>query len=225
MTATWATIKRDYEVKYQPIADYMNNSLGKDMDALRQALSMYVQSGGIAADPSSNGPYEAILARSNTINDKKNALLTLNKDLANQLANYSKTTDMDSLLMENGKLQAAIKPLEEKAANATNDEKAAELRDQILRSRDTAITKHQLFLLGRPLRPSFIPFLWALSVLFIGTGVLLYTYFFPIPPELWPMTLASIYTTLSSPWVWGSLFGAAAIVIFFLVLKIVGYFK
>jgi hypothetical protein len=59
-----------------------------------------------------------------------------------------------------------------------------------------------------------------LSVLFIGTGILLYTYFFPIPPELWPMTLASIYTTLSSPWIWGSLFGAAAIVIFFLVLKI-----
>ena len=225
MTATWATIKKDYEIKFQPIADYMNGSLGKDLDALRQALSMYIQSGGISTDPSANGPYDAILTRSNTINDKKTALLTLNKELASQLANYSKTADMDSLLIENGKLQAAIKPLEEKAANATNDEKAAELRDQILRSRDTAITKHQLFLLGRPLRPSFIPFLWALSVLFIGTGILLYTYFFPIPPELWPMTLASIYTTLSSPWVWGSLFGAAAIVIFFLVLKIVGYFK
>jgi hypothetical protein len=225
MTATWASIKKDYEAKFEPIASYMNNSLGKDLDALRQGLSLYVQSGGISTDPSSNATYTSVLDRSNTINNHKNSLLTLNKDLANQLANYSKTADMDTLLIENGTLQADIKRLEVEAEKVTNDEKAAELRDQILRSRDTAITKHQLFLLGRPLRPSFIPFLWALSVLFIGTGILLYTYFFPIPPELWPMTLASIYTTLGSPWVWGSLFGAAAIVIFFLVLKIVGYFK
>jgi hypothetical protein len=225
MATTWAAMKQENNNKFATIADYLNNSLPKDIDALSQGLSLYVQSGGIASDPASDGPYKTILEKSNIINTQKKALADLNKQVAKQINTYSATADMDTMLLENGKLQATIKNLEKEVAEASNDEKAAELRDQILRSRDTNITKHQLFLLGRPLRPSFIPFLWALSVLFIGTGILLYAYFFPIPPELWPMTIASIMQTLSSPWVWGSLFGSACIVIFFLVLKIVGYFK
>jgi hypothetical protein len=225
MPSTWAAIKQESEQKFAGIANYMNNSLGKDLDALRQGLSLYVQSGGIASDASSNGPYTTILQKSTIINNQKNDLLELNKNLADSIKNYTKNADMDSVLLSNGRLQAEIKDLEKEAAEVVNDEKAAELRDQLLRSKDTAITKHQLFLLGRPLRPSFIPFLWALSVLFVGTGILLYTYFFPIPPELWPMTFAHMYETISSPWVLGTLFGSACIVIFFLVLKIVGYFK
>jgi len=225
MSKVWATIKQEYEQKFAGIAEYMNNSLPKDVDALKQGLSLYVQSGGIAADPNQNGPYMTIVDKSNTINNQKNSLLQLNKSLADEIKNYTKGADMDSLLQNNGALQTDIKKLKKEAAEATDNEKAAELRDHVLRSRDTSITKHQLFLLGRPLRSSFIPFLWTLSVLFIGVAVLLYTYFFPIPPALWPMVMMNMYATFSSPWAWGSLFGAACIVIFFLVLKVVGYFK
>jgi len=225
MSKTWPDIKQEYKNRYSPLELYIGQPLNSDITTLRGALSQYVQNGGISSDPTTDPTYATILAKSNSINTKKQELLQLNSDLANEIKNFTKGNDMDSILLDNGTLQAHIKSLEKDAAEAKDDEKAAELRDQVLRSRDTAITKHQLFLLGRPLRPSFIPFLWALSALFVGTAILLYTYFFPIPPELWPMTIASIMTTLGNPWVWGSLFGAACIVIFFLVLKIVGYFR
>ena len=65
-----------------------------------------------------------------------------------------------------------------------DDEKTARLRVELLRSKDATITNHQVFLLGRPLRPASIPFLWALSVLFIGIAVLIFYMFNPF--ELTP---------------------------------------
>jgi hypothetical protein len=69
--------------------------------------------------------------------------------------------------------------LEGEINELSNDEKTAKLRVDLLRSRDTNITNHQVFLLGRPLRPASIPLLWALSVLFIGIAVLIFYMFNP----------------------------------------------
>lgn len=224
-TKSWPVLKEDYQKQFAPIGDYINNGLGKDIDTLRDSLSQYVQHAGIATDPANDTIYNTIVSTSNRINQNKNALLKLNKDMASSIKDYSKSTDMDSLLLENGKLQAAIKTLEQQVKEASEDEQAAIVRDEVLRTRETNVTRHQLFLLGRPLRPSFIPFLWALSVLFIGVSVLLITQFFPIPVEQWPYVMSSIQQFFSDPKIWMSLFGSACIVIFFLVLKLIGFFK
>jgi len=59
------------------------------------------------------------------------------------------------------------------------DEQTAKLRVELLRTRDVDVTNHQVFLLGRPLRPASIPLLWALSVLFIGIALLIFYMFNP----------------------------------------------
>jgi len=59
------------------------------------------------------------------------------------------------------------------------DEQTAKLRVELLRTRDVNVTNHQVFLLGRPLRPASIPLLWALSVLFIGSALLIFYMFNP----------------------------------------------
>ena len=69
--------------------------------------------------------------------------------------------------------------LEGEINELSNDEKTAKLRIDLLRSRDSQVTNHQVFLLGRPLRPASIPLLWALSVLFIGIAVLIFYMFNP----------------------------------------------
>jgi hypothetical protein len=46
-------------------------------------------------------------------------------------------------------------------------------RDKLLRSRDTDVTPHQLFVLDRPIRKGLIPYLWVISVLFIGIGLVI----------------------------------------------------
>jgi hypothetical protein len=67
--------------------------------------------------------------------------------------------------------------------------------------------------------------LWALSALFVGLGLLLVAMTFPtfsVSNELEGMDMTDI---LSQPAVWGSLLGAAGIVILFLSLNAAGVFK
>jgi len=218
-------LKEEYQKQYDSIAEYINKRLGNNIDTLRDALSQYVQHAGVATDPANDQIYNTILSTSKEINDNKTALLNLNSTLSQAIKDYTKTVDMDGALQENGKLQTAIKTLEKELSEASEDEQSALVRDEVLRTRDTNVTRHQLFLLGRPLRPSFIPFLWALSILFIGVSVLLITQFFPIPVEQWPYVLAYIGRIFAEPWIWMSLLGSACIVIFFLVLKLIGFFK
>jgi hypothetical protein len=221
----WPILKEEYQKQYDSIAEYINKSLANNIDTLRDALSQYVQHAGVATDPANDQIYNTILSTSKQINDNKTALLNLNSNLGQAIKDYTKTVDMDGALQENGKLQTAIKALEKELAEASEDEQSALVRDEVLRTRDTNITRHQLFLLGRPLRPSFIPFLWALSILFIGVSVLLITQFFPIPVEQWPYVMAYIGSIFSEPWIWMSLFGSVCIVMFFLILKLMGFFK
>lgn len=69
--------------------------------------------------------------------------------------------------------------LEDEIRELSADEQTAKLRVELLRTKDVNLTNHQVFLLGRPLRPASIPLLWALSVLFIGIAVLVFYMFNP----------------------------------------------
>ena len=104
----------------------------------------------------------------------------------------------------------------------SDDEKTAKLRVELLRSKDTAITNHQVFLLGRPLRPASIPFLWALSVLFIGIAVLIFYMFNPFDLTPSNAILFQIYLFLRNPLFIGAALTVITIAIILATLYKVG---
>jgi hypothetical protein len=233
MAATsWPEKRAEFQQRHEAISQYAQNKLPQDLQDLAKALANYVEKGGVAQDPNQDGDFKAIQTISARINQNKQGFSQLNQEIAGTLQTLGSDNDMGLLLMENGVLQQTIIALEKETDTVTQDEKAAIARDELLRGRDTLVTKHQLFMLGRPLRPSSIPILWALSVLFIGIGVLVLQVLFPLTPAALGMSadgsaegiVVSVLTFLSNPWVWGTLFGASIIVILFLSLKIAGYF-
>jgi hypothetical protein len=105
------------------------------------------------------------------------------------------------------------------------DVTSAIARDELLRSRNTDVTRHQLFLLDRPIRRGLIPYLWVLAILFIGVGLVIFRM---TMPELSFSSNGGILTILiaffSNRGVLVSLLVTALIVILFLSLKIGGVF-
>jgi hypothetical protein len=106
---------------------------------------------------------------------------------------------------------------------------SAVARDELLRSRDTNVTRHQLFILDRPIRKSLVPYLWVLSVLFIGVGLVIFRMSAPSlglggPTNGSVSFEMMILEFISNKIVLSSLLISAIIVIIFLSLKIAGVF-
>jgi hypothetical protein len=224
-TATsWPEQKAEFQQRYEAVSSYMQNNLPQDLQNLAQSLANYVERGGVAQDPTQDGDYTNIQALSQRINQNKTAFLTLNKDATAAIQTLGSTTDMNKLLLENGQLQQQLIALEREQDTVKQDEQAAVARDELLRGRNVNVTKHQLFLLGRPLRPASVPVLWSLSVLFIGIGIICLQVLFPFRPQAfgidasapgggWDVMMAPILAYLANPWVWAILFAVAALVI------------
>jgi len=153
-----------------------------------------------------------------TIKEEYKAIINLvNSNTTNTSNNEQNAT---TLATNSAALSRDVATLTQQRDDLLEDKKTAELRDNVLRSGNSAVTSHQIYLLGRPLRPASIPYIWVLSVLFIGLAVLILYMFFPytIPPI--DIVLMDIYFFFSNPWVWSILFGLASIVILFLSLNI-----
>lgn len=219
--STWPDAKKNFQERYEKITTYMQNQLGKDMQTLSQSTANYIAKGGISQDPSQNGDFNSAQQSATNIQQYKQEFQQLNTDISKTLQQLSSNNDMGKLLLENGILQQVNQSLDKEKGLLEEDVKSAELRDELLRSRDTNVTKHQLFLLQRPLRPSSIPYLWALSVLFIGGALILFQQMAPpIAPLFATSGESSIGMYLADPRIWGTLSGALAIVVIFLSLRI-----
>jgi hypothetical protein len=94
------------------------------------------------------------------------------------------------LLTRTGQLQQQIQRLHEIKKDIKVDVESAVARDEVLRSRDTKLNSHKLFLLNRPIRKGVIPYLWVLSVLFIGISLILFRMMLP---ESIPSTNSSAF--------------------------------
>jgi len=129
---------------------------------------------------------------------------------------------IDVITQKNPILQKEVIKLVEERDSLLEDQEVAELRDKVLRSGDVAVSNHQVYLLGRPLRPASIPYLWTLSVLFTGIALLILYMFFPFRAIPFDILLFDIMFFFKNPKVWAVLFGLASIVILFLVLHITG---
>jgi hypothetical protein len=196
-----------------------------DIQNLTNAMAQYVQAGGVSNDPSQDPNYATIVSTSQAIQAAKTRLQELNGAVSNTIRSHASNNDINGLLSENGLLQQAIQDRQQTRQATEADAKAAELRDDVLRTREHAVSKHQLFLLGRPLRPASIPYLWALSTLFVGIGLLGIAMAFPSLSVSEQFEETNWMETLGQPVIWGSVLGACLLVILVLSLNAAGVFK
>jgi len=132
-----------------------------------------------------NGEYDAIskdyTGKSDpvalqTLKDRSTYLFNkINSALSTEIADQP-TAD---LLSRTGQLQQQIQRLHAIKKDIKVDVESAVARDEVLRSRDTKLNSHKLFLLNRPIRKGVIPYLWVLSVLFIGVSLVLFRMMLP----------------------------------------------
>lgn len=95
--------------------------------------------------------------------------------LQKRLKDESKTLDMTGHLGNIGNLQQEIMDLKDQLRLAKEDAENQVGRDIALRTADSAVSKHQLFLFGRPIHQSSIPYLWmsAAVCFFLGFAIII----------------------------------------------------
>jgi len=228
---SWVDQKQGFQQQYQTLSTYQQQQLPKDIQNLQQSLATFVSQGGVAQDPANNGPYVQIQQAAQAINSAKQQFQALNTNIANAIQQISSSNDMGKLLLDNGQLQQQIQALEKTRQEANEDAQTSVLRDDLLRSQNSDITSHKLFLLGRPLKHNSVPIIWAFAVLFIGISLLIFQQLSPIPNVLtyfvgMPSSSSSsssslsIFDFLADARVWGALSASLLIVVVFLSLKI-----
>ena len=220
--------KRDaFQKRFDDLSQRDINGL---LQNLNKNMGAFIGKGGVSMNATSNPEYNAIQTTMNQITEIKNGYSTLYDDIVKYLSKETQDNDLSGLLTENGELQKQIHRLTKIEDEMKVDVESAIARDELLRSRNTESTPHRLFLLGRPVRRGILPYLWVLSVLFIGVGLLICKQMFPFD-----LSTTGSYATsvpflfmmqefLSSRSVLLSLLVAALITILFLSLKVAGVF-
>jgi hypothetical protein len=163
--------------------------------------------------------------------DLKSKYEEVRNGLTTYLKDQAQKYELSTKLEETGTLQSQLKEIEKERDQLQMDVDTALARDEALRTRNQKGNRHTLYLLDRPVRRGMVPYLWALSVLFVGVGVLLFYWLTPallLPVGGWGMNAPSVLGMLSeifsNRYTWMALFGASTIVILFLSLKIAGVF-
>jgi len=220
---SWIEKRAEFQKRFDELSQENVQAL---ITELNKAVGNYISKGGLSQDPNSNSDYNTVINLTQRAENIKERYSSLNDDILLYLRNNAKDTDMSGLLTENGELQKQINRLEKIQEEIKIDVESSITRDKLLRSRDTDVTRHQLFILDRPIRKGLIPYLWIISVLFIGIGLVIFK-----------MSMPSLETDVSSgsilymamefvtnKIVLGSLLMSALIVILFLSLKVAGVF-
>jgi len=180
---------------------------------------------GVATGTTVTPDITRIVELKKKVDDIKNRYLELNNDINTFIITKSRDTDITGLVSQNGEHQKQIHKLEKIQDEMNVDVESAIARDDLLRSRDTNISRHKLFMLDRPLRKGLIPYLWVLGILFIGVGLIILKFTFPL--FTFKNTLSSIFGIMvyyvGNKSVLGILLVSAIIVIILLSSQIPGY--
>ena len=164
---------------------------------------------------------------SNKLEQQQNACALLNQYVdtpyKNIITSLTGTVDVIPTEIVTQQIQAVqveLENLQQTVKDYKKDQQTAIVRDKVLRSGNGAVTNHQIYLLGRPLRPASIPFLWALSTLFIGFALLIFYTYYPYTTPPLDVLLFDLYLLFTDPFTWAILFSLASVVILFLSLRI-----
>lgn len=219
----WIEQKEQFQKAFDELAQINIKGL---ITELNKATNAYIQKGGISANSENNPDYTNILYLTKRVEDIKKAYSKLNDDIITYLSNESKSNDLSGLLVENGELQKQLHKLEKIQDEMKIDVESSIARDEILRSRDTNLTRHSLFILDRPIRKGIVPYLWVIGVIFIGVGLIIFRMTLPYLIDGSNLLLAVQMTIeyVTNRNVLGAILIAALIVILFLSLKIGGVF-
>jgi hypothetical protein len=159
------------------------------------------------------------------LSDLKDKYKTLHNNISQTLKCSNQENDLTGMLTQTGNLQTQIKLREKRKKELQVEVDTALARDEVLRSKDTNLTTHQLFLLDRPVRKGMLPYLWTLSIIFIGIGLILYKTYLPsIEPSVSTIVGVemSIIDMLFNRPVLITLLVCCVIVMLFLSLKVGG---
>jgi len=217
-TVAW----HDQRNVFQERFDKLNrgNNINQITQELNTAVATYINSGGVQTNSTNYNKITELVARIDTAKQQYHAL---QNDITIYIRNGMSDQNLSGILTENGTLQTEINKLQKYIDKKKIDVDSALARDELLRSRDTDITPHQLFLLDRPVRRGMIPYLWAIGVLFIGVGLIVCKMMLP-NVQLDESIFQMFANFFSNQMVLISLLVAAGITILFLSLKIAGVF-
>lgn len=223
---SWIEKRAEFQKRFDDLSQENVQGL---ITELNTAVGNYISKGGLSQDPNNNPTYNTVVQLTQRAQQIKDRYAKLNDDILIYLRNNAKDTNMAGLLSENGELQKQINRLEKIQSEMRIDVESAIARDNLLRSRNTDVTSHQLFILGRPIKRNSIPYLWAISVLFIGLGLIIFKMMAPSlggfgNSEATGSVLAMVIEFVTSKVVLSSLLISALIVILFLSLKVAGVF-
>jgi len=172
MTTSWREKREVYDTRFNKLAtDYNIPQITQNLNV---ATANYISKGGLTqnSDPNVNPDYTDILKYSKDGDDIKKQYIELNNDILRYIKIEAKRNNLPDLLTENGTLQTEINGLHKEEKRIKTDVESAVARDELLRSRNTDITPHKLFLLDHPIRRNIIPYLWVLSVVCIGIALI-----------------------------------------------------
>jgi len=199
---------------------------------LNKKIGTYVSHGGVNPakniSPNQQNPeYNEIVKLTAKIDNIKNKYSALNDDINEFILTQSKNKSLAVLLKENGEIQQEINKLEKIKDKMKVDVESAVARDELLRSRNTDVSRHKLFLLDRPIRKDTIPYLWVFAIFFIGIGLIIFKMGIPGIPSTGSFSeiIGMVLQLLTSKLVLGTLLVTALIVIIFLSLTVAGVFK
>jgi hypothetical protein len=223
----WAEKRNKFQERYNTITQQNFQAI---ITELNSKVASYISKAGISQDP--NNPdllrIKVLITNAEII---KKQFIDLNDDIMNAIKEDAANSDISTILAENGELQSQIMQLEKIKEEMKVDVDSAIARDTLLRSKNTDISRHNLFLLDRPVRKGLIPYLWILSILFIGIGLVIFKMTMPVVAVGAAGIAASGSGGLSvvtgffmDKRVLISILLSALIVIIFLSLKIAGVF-
>lgn len=230
MASTWALSKAEFKNRF----DALNVSdTASKVAELNTAIGKYVERGGLNQDSSTNPEYSTITAKVEELNSIKTAYHALYSDINNFLKTHTTENSLADALTKNGTLKTTVQQLTKTRDAMKTDVESAVAREELLRLRETNTTRHDLFLFGRPVRRGMVPYLWLLSVLFIGVGLCVfymtgqtlglknYVYEGTIMGTMYYM----VTDFFTNPTVLYSVIGALVLVIIALALKVSGVFE
>lgn len=222
----WRDKRAEFQQRFDALAGENIDSI---ISELNTVTGRYVSSAGLTQNQnaSTNPDYVRIVELANRAESIKQRYSALNDDILQYLKTQSRYNNMSTLLQESGNLQNKLTRLHHFKKEMKTDVESAIARDELLRTRETNLNAHQLFILDRPVRRNMIPYLWVLSIVFVGIGLVLLRMMTPnlglTENEISTlsqsfMATLSLYFTNNATWL--GMIGALMIVILVLGLKV-----
>jgi hypothetical protein len=228
----WLTKKQEFTQQFNQF-NQTESQVNQWITEIYRDIGSYIERGGLSQEPNQNPQFTDIQEKLNRVNSIKKQYNTLHTNIQTYLQEQSKKTDWSKQLHENGRLQGEINRLENIEKEMKVDVDSALARDELLRTRNTNVTRHDLFLLNHPIRRSIVPYLWVFSVCMIGVGLLFWKTPMEeatlsntgnIPSPLLGSLLLHIWSFFSNQMVYVTLLVSVCIVIVVVGLKMGGIF-